>query len=306
MHVTFRQLRSFSSVARHGSFSRAAEELHLTQPAVSMQVKQLEHQLAMPLFERIGRKITLTEAGDRVYAHAQAITEQIESLEAEINDFKGLEGGNLRISAITTANYFAPKLLGEFYRRHPAVKVSLDITNRDKVLSQLAENEVDLVIMGQPPSARDLEYAPFMDNPLVIVAPRGHPLDGMRRIPLKKMEDEVFLVREPGSGTRGAMERFFKKHGIKLTTSMEMGSIEAIKQSVMANLGLGLMPRDAAETELSLGRMVELDVVHFPIRRQWFVAHRKAKNLSPVTRSFKRFLLDEAASVLEKEHTNHV
>ncbi len=299
MHVTFRQLSAFSAVARHQSFSRAAEELGLTQPAVSMQVKQLEFQLDMELFEHIGRGVTLTGAGREVQATARAVAQQLDDLEAALNRLKGLGGGSLRISAITTANYFAPRLLGEFHRRYPAVKVSLDVTNREAVLAQLADNEVDMAIMGQPPSGKDLEFGPFMANPLVIVAPPGHQLAKTKKIPLRRMEGEVFLIREPGSGTRDAMERFFKSHKIKLNTGMEMSSIEAIKQSVMAGLGLGLMPRDAAMTEIELGRLVILDVAHFPIQRQWHVANRKGKRLSPAAEAFKRFLLDEAAGIME-------
>lgn len=298
MNITFRQLKVFAAVARHLSFTRAAEELHLSQPAVSLQVKQLEHQLGLPLFEQLGKRIFLTEAGQEVYHYSRSIAQQLEELESVVAGIKGLGRGRLRISVASTANYFAPTLLGTFHHRFPGVTVSLDVTNRETLLSQLAENEVDLVIMGQPPAEMELEAGAFMDNPLVVVAPTDHPLAGEHSIPLKRLEKETFLVREPGSGTRIAMERFFAQHNMSITAGMEVGSNEAIKQSVQAGLGLGLLSRDTIEMELALGRLAVLDIEDFPIMRHWYVVHRKGKRLTVVAQAFKDFLLQEAAGLL--------
>jgi DNA-binding transcriptional LysR family regulator len=300
MNVTLRQLKVFAAVARHLSFTKAAEELCLTQPAVSMQVKQLEHQLDVSLFEQLGKKIYLTDAGEEVYHYSRQITQQLEELEMVLANLKGLEKGKLKISVASTANYFAPTLLGTFCGRFPGVTVSLDVTNRESLVRQLIENEVDLVIMGQPPADMDLEAGAFMENPLVVVAPKEHPLGGEKNIPLKRLEKEVFLVREQGSGTRSAMERFFAQHDMHITTGMEVGSNEAIKQSVQAGLGLGLLSRDTIEMELALGRLQVLDVAEFPILRHWYVVHRKGKRLSVVAQAFKKFLLEECATLLGK------
>jgi DNA-binding transcriptional LysR family regulator len=274
LHLTLRQLKVFESVARHLNYTRAAEELFLTQPAVSMQVKLLEEHLGVALFEQLGKRIHLTEAGQEVLAYARTVTQQLDELESVLNRIKGLSGGRLRISVATTANYFIPTLLGTFSRRYPEVTVSLDVTNREALLQQLSENTVDLVIMGQPPSGLDVEAEAFMENPLIIVAPPGHPLAHQKKIPLKRLQEEVFLVREPGSGTRSAMERFFAEREIHLKTGMEVGSNEAIKQSVQAGLGLGLLSRATIEQELELKRLVVLDVAEFPIMRHWYLVHR--------------------------------
>ncbi len=306
MNVTLRQFKVFAAVSKHLSFTRAAEELCLTQPAVSMQVKQLENQLEVPLFEQLGKRIYLTDAGEEVYHYSKVIAQQLEELETVLANLKGLNQGKLRISVASTANYFAPTLLGTFCQRYPGVTVSLDVTNRQTLLKQLAENEVDMVVMGQPPTDMDLEAGAFMENPLVIVAPTGHALASEPRVPLKRLEQEIFLVRELGSGTRSAMERFFQERGIHIQTGMEVGSNEAIKQSVQAGLGLGLLSRDTVEMELSLDRLTILDVEDFPILRHWYVVHRSGKRLSVVAQAFKDFLLNEAAPLLGKSPAHGV
>ena len=300
LHLTFRQLSVFEAVARHLNYTRAAEELHLTQPAVSMQIKQLEASLGLAIFEQLGKRIHLTGAGSEVLAYARAIIQQLDELEEVLNRIKGLSGGKLRISVATTANYFIPTLLGTFSRRYPDITVSLDVTNRETLLRQLSENTVDLVVMGQPPTEADVEAQTFMDNPLVVVAPPDHPLAREKKIPLARLQEETFLVREPGSGTRIAMERFFNERGMKLKTGMEVGSNEAIKQSVQAGLGLGLLSRDTVEQELSLKRLVILDVAEFPIMRHWYVVHRKGKRLSAVAEAFEQFTLKEAQVLLHQ------
>ncbi len=294
MHVTLRQMKVFESVARNLSYTRAASELFLSQPAVSMQVRQLERQLGVPLFERLGKRIHLTEAGREVYQYSRSIAQQLEEMETFLADLKGLSSGKLRISVASTANYFVPNLLASFHQLHPGVTVSLDVTNRESLLRQLSDNTVDLVIMGQPPAGLDVAAQAFMENPLIVVAQPGHPLAREKKIPLVRLQEETFLVREPGSGTRMAMERFFAERGIHLKTGMEVGSNEAIKQSVQAGLGLGLLSRATIEQELALKRLVILYVAEFPIMRHWYIVHRHGKRLSAAADAFKRFLLTDS------------
>ncbi len=298
LHLTFRQLGIFEAVARHLSYTRAAQELHLSQPAVSMQIKQLEANVGLPLFEQLGKKIYLTEAGRELSHYSRVIEQQLSEAESVLGELKGLHRGKLRISVASTANYFIPTLLGTFSRRYPDVTVSLDVTNRETLLRQLAENTVDLVVMGQPPVEADVEAEAFMNNPLVVVAPPDHPLAGKKKIPLSRLQEETFLVRESGSGTRIAMERFFSERKMKLKTGMEVGSNEAIKQSVQAGLGLGLLSRATIEQELTLKRLVVLDIEDFPIMRHWFVVHRRGKRLSAAAGAFQNFLLKEAGMLL--------
>lgn len=301
MHLTLRQLKVFEAVARHQSYTRASRALFLTQPAVSMQVKQLENQLGIALFEQVGKRIHLTSAGSEVLGYAKAINQQLDELESVLTGLKGLRGGKLKISVATTANYVAPTLVGAFSRRHPEVAVSYDVTNREALLRQLSDNTVDLVIMGQPPEGRDLEAGAFLENPLVVVAAPNHPLAGKKRISVDALQDETFLVRESGSGTRSAMERFFKEHKLRLNTGMEVGSNEAIKQSVQAGMGLSILSKDTVELELALGRLAVLNVAHFPIQRHWYVVHRRGKRLSAAASEFKNFLLLESRTILKRE-----
>ncbi len=298
LHVTFRQLRVFEAVARNLSFSRAAEELHLTQPAVSMQIKQLEENAGLPLFEQLGKKIFLTEAGRELFHYARAIAQQLNEAEAVLTELKGLKRGKLNISVVSTANYFAPQLLAVFCRRHENVTLSLNVANRESMLHQLADNEMDMAIMGQPPEGLDIEAAPFMENPLVVIASPTHPLAREHGISPERLANETFIVREKGSGTRGAMERFFQQHGMTLHTGMEMSTTEAIKQAVQADMGLAVVSLHTIALELETRRLAVLDVVSFPLSRYWYVAHRKGKRLSAVAQAFKEFLVDEAAQVL--------
>ena len=299
LHVTLRQLQVFEAVARHLSFSRAAEELYLTQPAVSMQIRQLEASVGLPLFEQIGKKIFLTEAGNEVYHYSRSIAQQLTEAEAVLSEMKGLKRGKLNISVVSTANYFAPQLLALFCQRNQDVTLSLKVVNREELLHQLASNEMDLGVMGQPPEGLDIVAEPFMENPLVVVAPPGHPLVTERNIPLSRLAQETFIVREQGSGTRSAMERFFQQHGLNLATGMEMSTNEAIKQAVQAGMGLGVVSVHTIALELETRRLVVLDVESFPILRHWYVIHRKGKRLSAMAQAFKDFLLKEAAQVMQ-------
>ena len=299
MHLTLRQLQCFSAVAQNLSFTRAADTLHLTQPAVSMQVRQLEQQTGIALTEQLGKQIHLTEAGEEVFRYARSILQQVDEMDDVLNKMKGLAGGKLRIAAISSANYFAPKLLGVFHQRFHDVGVSMDVTRQQSVLKQVADNEVDMAIMGQPPEGMNVDAIAFMENPLVIVAPPGHRLAKQKNIALKQMEEEIFLTREPGSGTRGAMHRFFRQHKLKLTTGMEMGSLEGIKQAVQAELGVGLLPSGAVETELKLKKLVVLNIKGMPIKRHWYVVLHKGKRLSAAADAFKSLLVDEAEELLK-------
>lgn len=299
LQITFRQLRVLEAVARNLSYSRAAEELYLTQPAVSMQIKHLEESTGLPLFEQIGKKIFLTEAGREMFHYARAIAGQLAEAEAVLTEMKGLRRGKLNISVVSTANYFAPQLLAVFCRRHENITLSLNVVNRETLLAQLKDNEMDMAIMGQPPEGQDIEASAFMENPLVVVASPGHPLANVSGITPSQLESETFIVREPGSGTRGAMERFFQRHGMVLHTGMEMSTTEAIKQAVQAGMGLAVVSRHTIALELETGRLAILDVASFPILRHWYVAHRKGKRLSAVAQGFKEFLLNEAAHLLE-------
>jgi DNA-binding transcriptional LysR family regulator len=299
VNVTFRQLKIFASVARQLSFTRASEELHLTQPAVSMQIKQLEQAVGLPLFEQIGKRIFLTDAGREFSRYASAITAQLEELDQVVDEMKGLKRGRLSIAVASTANYFVPRLLATFCQRHgDAVSVSLDVTNREQLLKGLVENRNDLVIMGQPPQGMDLVAERFLKNPLVVIAPPDHPLTNEKCIPPERLREETFLVREQGSGTRSAMERYFAANHLRLSTPMEMSSNEAIKQGVEAGLGLGVVSLHTLAMELALGRLVVLNVIKFPIMRYWYIVYREGKRLSLVAQTFREFVLQEAAQLL--------
>jgi len=298
VNITFRQLKVFDAVARHLSYTRAAEELFLSQPAVSMQIKQLEDNLGIPLFEQLGKKIYLTEGGRELYHYGHAISQQLEEADAVFEQLKGLKKGRLKVSVASTANYFATRLLASFSKTYEGVTVMLDVTNRKSLLDQLEHNETDLVIMGRPPLELDLVTEAFADNPLVVIAPPNHPLTRESHIPLKRLQKETFVVREFGSGTRIAMERFFSDRGVRLTTGMEMTSNEAIKQAVEAGLGLGIVSVHTLGLELETRRLSILNAEAFPILRHWYVVHRKGKRLSPVAQAFREFVLTEAPKLL--------
>jgi DNA-binding transcriptional LysR family regulator len=297
LHFTLRQLQVFEKVASHLNYSRAAEELYLSQPAVSMQIKQIEGHIGLPLFEQMGKKIFLTEAGRELFPYARNIAQQLEELEAVFDEMKGLGRGRLTLSVVNTANYFTPQLLAKFCLRHPNVNVILQVANRDAVLKQLSDNYTDLAIMGKPPAGLDLSEESFLDNPLVVIADPGHPLATLQHIKFSQLAQETFLSREKGSGTRSAMERVFSLHHVQPRISMEMETNEAIKQAVQAGMGLGILSLHSIELELETRRLVVLDVEHFPLLRHWFVVHRSNKRLSSAALAFKDFLLTEADGI---------
>ena len=299
MNITLRQLKVFDTVARRGHISRAAQDLHLTQPAVSMQVKALEAQAGLPLLEIVGKKLHLTEAGLEMQRLAQSVMGQVAEAAQVFADMRGLEGGRLHVAVASTVNYFATRLLAGFARQHPGVHVNLTVNNRRALLKLLEGNRCDIVLMGQPPPEADVEAAPFMDNPLVVIAPPGHPLAQRRGGPLgqRELAGETFLMREPGSGTRSAMERCFAECGLRMESRMEMNTNEAIKQGVESGLGLGVVSVHTAREELAGGRLVMLDVEGFPVVRKWYVVRRRGKRPSQAAAAFSDFVMREAAAL---------
>ena len=297
MHITIRQLKIFDAVARNLSFTRAADELHLTQPAVSMQIKQLEAAVGIPLFDILGKKVHVTEAGEVLLKHAQKIMAQLSATEKEIDTLRGINGGRLKVAIASTVNYFAARLLSQFCQDHPNISVSLDVVNREVLLQRLEDNDPDIVLMGRPPADLDVAAEAFMENPLIVIAAPHHPLAGEKGIPLHALDNEIVIMREPGSGTRIAIERFFADNAIQPSSSIEMTSNEAIKQSVEAGLGLAIVSAHTVELELSVGKIVQLDVESFPILRHWYIAHRRGRQLSATAQAFKEFVLAEGERV---------
>lgn len=289
-HATFRQLEVFEAIARLGSFTRASEELHLTQPTVSMQMKKLADTVGLPLFEHVGRRIHLTDAGRELAVTAREIMQSLERCDMSIAEMRGLKKGKLRLAVVSTAKYFVPRILGEFSRMHPGVEVALKVTNRQRVLERATENLDDLYILSQPANHLELAAQPFMDNPLVVMAPPEHTLAQVRNIPLERIAQEPFLMRELGSGTRLTVEQIFASHGLKPNIRMELGSNEAIKQAIAGGLGISVLSRHTLGTD-GMGEPVELDVEGFPIVNQWHIGHPNGKQLSVVAKAFLDYLL---------------
>ena len=289
-HATLRQLQVFEAIVRLGSFTRAAEELFLTQPTVSMQIKKLADAIGLPLFEHVGRNVRPTEAGLELYESVRRIFETLANLEMKMNDLKGIRTGRLRLCVITTAKYFAPELLGEFCAEYPGIEVALKVTNRDRIIERINANEDDLYIMGQAPSDHsDIVAFPFAPNPLVMLAPRSHPLVGQKNIPLSRIAEEPIILREPGSGIRDTMLRAFEERGLRPSVRMELGSNEAIKHAIVGGLGLSVLSLHTLTLEGIDGPVAMLDVEGYPIVRQWFIVHHRGKELSLVAQEFLRF-----------------
>ncbi|MBI3903896.1 MAG: LysR family transcriptional regulator [Nitrosomonadales bacterium] len=297
LHLTLRQLQVFEMTARHLSHTVAAKELYLSQPAVSMQLKQLEQNIGLPLFEQVGKQLHLTAAGRELLHYSRSILQQVQEMDAVFAEMKGLERGQLNIAVVSTANYFMPQLLAKFIRLHPRINVSLSVANRDTVIRQLADNTADLAIMGQPPEGAEMVSQAFMENPLVVIAAPDHPLAKQKKIQPRQLAKETFLLREQGSGTRGVVERFFASHRLPLPAHMEMDTNEAIKQSVSAHIGIGIISRHGIELELETHRLCILAVDGFPIVRNWHIVQRKNQRLSIAAHAFHLFLLEAAAQL---------
>ena len=300
-NVTLRQLKVFEAVANHLSFSRAAQELHLTQPAVSMQVQALVEQAGVALFEQIGKKIFLTAAGEELLRHARRIAQQLREADEAMAAIRGVRGGRLNIGVVSTAKYIAPRLLVAFRDLHPEAELRLGVENRETVVRQLAENEIDLAIMGVPPKDFETVAEIFSEHPHVIVAAPDHPLAAARRIAPETLASELFLIRESGSGTRAAMERFFGERNIELAKTLELASNETIKQAVMAGMGLSFLSGHSISLELSVGRVVTLDVVGTPVIRHWHIVHRSQKELLPMAAAFLEFVRAEAPRLIAEQ-----
>lgn len=300
-YATLRQLQVFEAVARLGSFTRAAEELHLAQPTVSMQVKKLAETLGLPLFDQVGIRIQTTDTGREVYLACQEIFHTLASLEMKIADLKGVKRGRLKLAVITSAKYIAPQLLGKFGRLHPGVDLALKVTNRERLLERIDRHMDDLCILGQPPQGVDVEAYPLVPNPLVVMASRDHPLVGVPNIPLKRLLDEAFIMRESGSGTRDAVFRLFESQGYKVPVArMEFSSNEAIKQAVVASLGISVLSLHSLALEGTSGPIAILDVQGFPIQRHWYVVHPKGRKLSVVGQAFLELVKQEGQSIAER------
>lgn len=300
-HTTLRQLQILEAIVRLGSFTRAAEELFLTQPTVSMQVKKLADTVGMPLFQPAGRGVETTDAGREVYAASREILRALSELETRLADLQGLKRGRLRLGVVSTAKYFAPELLGAFCNLYPGVDVSLKVTNLERIQERLAANEDDLYIIGESNlDELDAETEPFAPNPLVVIARRDHPLTGQRAIPLTRIVEEPFLLREPGSGIRNAVMRLFQDQGLRPRVRMELGSNEAIKHAVVGGLGLSVLSLHSLTLDGPDGPVALLDVEGFPIRRCWSLAYPRNRELSLVARTFLEFAKDREHEIRER------
>lgn len=299
-HVTLRQLQVFEVAARCLNFSRAAEELHLSQPAISTQLKALAVEVGLPLFERLGRKTYLTPAGRELLQCTTAITDRLHEARDAIAQLKGITGGRLNVAVISAGDYFFPRLLSAFTAMHPGVTLNLTVHNRDGLLRELLDNRTDLTVMVRPPADPELLAQSFAPHPYVIVAPPDHPLVGVRQIPRTLLNKERFIVRERGSDTWNSMKEVFGKQFPKLSVAMELQSMETIKQAVIAGMGIAFLSAHTIGLELQTGRLAVLDVQGFPGMLNWYLVHHRAKRLTPVAQAFKAFLLSEGAELIDR------
>lgn len=292
--ATLHQLKVFETVARNGSFTRAAEELLITQPTVSSQVKQLTKSVGLPLFEQIGKSLYLTDAGKELLLTCQDIFEKLNNFEIKIADLKGTKQGQLNLAVITTAKYFVPRLLGSFCQNYPGIDVALKVTNHQEIQQRMLSNQDDLYIVSNPNQDIDLICKPFLNNPLVVVARKDHPLAQQSKINLAELNDQPFIMREKGSGTRDAITQLFTKNNIAVKVKLELGSNEAIKQAIAGGLGISILSEHCLISERALGELTILDFKQFPIKRRWFVSRLAGKKLSVIAEAFLDYLLEES------------
>ncbi len=297
-NVTLRQLRTFAAAARHLNFARAAEELHLTPPAVSMQLKELEAEVGLPLFDREGRRISLTTTGEYLLAHTRKALAVLKDMEDTVARFRGLTGGELVIGLVSTAEYFLPPLLARFREEHPGIRVRLRIGNREQLVALMQANEVDLAVMGRPPREWATRAEPFAANPLVLVTAPDHPFTALGAVDPLALGREAFIVRERGSGTRAALEEFMAEHHVDLAPVMELPSNETIKQAVMAGMGVALLSLHTVALELRHGLIAVPEVRGLPVMRRWHVVNNHGKALSPAAEAFRYFVLETAEAWL--------
>ena len=299
MNITFRQLQVFTEVARQGSSQRAAVALHITPPAISMQLKELESQVGMPLFDRVGRQLRLSTVGEYFLVHAKRMLTALKDAEGFMSSFQRLDRGRLSIGMVSTAKYFVPQLLARFREAHPGVDVHLRVAlNREQLVSLMKDGDVDLSVMGRPPREIATRAEPFAAHPLVLVCQPGHPLLGFGHIPVTALAPYPLLAREHGSGTRAAMDALFAEQHVEPNISMEMSSNETIKQSVMAGLGLSLLSLHTVGLELRHGLLNMLDVEGLPLMRSWFIVRMQSRQLSPAAEAFRYFMIEHGESHL--------
>lgn len=290
MNITFRQLNVFLAVAKHGSITGAAEACHVTQPTVSMQMKELSESVGLPLYEQIGKRLYLTAAGEAVAETARVMAEEWARLQQTIDGMKGHRTGRLRVSIASTAKYFVPRLLGDFCKAYPEIDIALEVLNRDGVVQRLRQNADDLYILSIPPDDMMLERHAFLDNPLVLIAPLSHPLARRRKLEFAHIANEPFVLREQGSGTRHACNAHFEKHRFRPKVRLELGSNEAIKQVVASGLGLAVVSRHSLASNPQEEGLAVLRLESFPIHSKWWVLYPQGKRLSPVASEFVRHL----------------
>ncbi|OLP17265.1 LysR family transcriptional regulator [Leptolyngbya sp. 'hensonii'] len=295
--ITLHQLKVFEAAARHCSFTRAAEELFLTQPTISMQIKQLTQAVGLPLFEQVGKRLFLTDAGRELHVTCREIFERLALLEMSIANMKGLKQGQLRLAVITTTKYVIPRLLGPFCQRYPGIDISLKVTNHEGVLERMADNLDDLYIVSQPPENFDLNSYLFIENPLIVLAPSSHPLAREKNIPLNRLAEEPFIMREPGSGTRQVVQQLFDQQGIPIKVRLEIGSNEAIKQAIAGGLGISVLSIHSLALDYTTGQFAILDVEGFPISRNWYVIYPAGKQLSIIASTFFEYLQHEGREI---------
>ena len=292
--ATLHQLRVFETVARNGSFTRAAEELLITQPTVSSQVKQLTKAIGLPLFEQIGKSLYLTDAGQELLITCQDIFEKLNNFEIKIADLKGTKQGQLKLAVITTAKYFVPRLLGSFCQIYPGIDVALKVTNHQEIQQRMLANKDDLYVVSNPHQNLDLTSKPFLNNPLVVVAKKDHPLAAKKNLDLQELKDQPFIMREQGSGTRDSIVELFAQHNISVKVKLELGSNEAIKQAIAGGLGISILSEHCLISEGISGELTVLDFKHFPIKRRWYVSYLAGKKLSVIAETFLDYLLEES------------
>ena len=299
-NATLRQVKVFEAVARHLNYSRAAEELRMSQPGVSIHVRQLERHAGLPLFEQLGKRIYLTSAGREMLRYSRALIQQLKEADDALAALKGVSGGLLNIAVISAGDYFFPGLLAEFCRRHEDVTVQLTVDNREEVLHRLGENTIDLAVLLRPPEHPEMVAEAFAPQPHVIIAAPEHRLARKRHVSLQELAHEAFIVRERGSDTRLAMEELLAEFRVKFNVTMEIKSTETIKQAVIAGMGVSFLSAHTIGLELELGRLSVLDVEGFPVMRKWHIVHHKNKRLPAVAAAFKEFLLQEGAALIER------
>jgi LysR family transcriptional regulator, low CO2-responsive transcriptional regulator len=297
IQATLHQLRVFEATARHSSFTKAAEELFITQPTVSTQVKQLTKAVGLPLFEQIGKRLFLTEAGKELLITCQEIFDKLDNFEMKVADLKGTRQGKLTLGVITTAKYFIPRLLGAFCQKYPGIDIALQVTNHQKLQERMIDNEDDLYILSHPPDEIELCSRSFLENPLVVVARHDHPLAGLTNIPIERLNNEPFIMRESGSGTRQAVQKLLNLHDVTVKVRLELGSNEAIKHAIAGGLGISVLSKHTLISDGENGELAILDVEHFPIQRDWYVCYLAGKQLSVIADAFLQYLLEASQTI---------